>query len=134
MTNYINILVDDDTNAYRHNIKTTNINIAPFIEIKPIKGLSFKSLFNASLGTSRDGKFDGLNTYMKLSGSSENKRIATYQANHSYGYMWQNVLNYNFQIKDHDFTVTGITEYTKNISEYSISQNEKFDYNDTKFL
>lgn len=128
MTNYINILVDDDTNAYRHNIKTTNINIAPFIEIKPIKGLSFKSLFNASLGTSRDGKFDGLNTYMKLSGSSENKRIATYQANHSYGYMWQNVLNYNFQIKDHDFTVTGITEYTKNISEYSISQNEKFDY------
>ena len=130
MKNYINILVDDDTNAFRRNTRSTSINIAPFIEIKPIKGLSFKSLFNASLGTSRDGKFDGLNTYMKLSGSAENKRISTYEADHSYSYMWQNVLNYSFNLEDHEFTLTGVTEYSKSESEYSLAQNEQFDYDE----
>ncbi|MBO5467618.1 MAG: TonB-dependent receptor [Prevotella sp.] len=130
MSNYINILVDDDTNAYRHNTKSMAINVAPFIEIKPLKGLSLRSMFNASLGTSRDGLFDGLNTYMKLTGSAENKRIATYRTGHSYSYMWQNVLNYNFNIKNHEFTVTGITEYSNGMSESSVSQNEQFDYDD----
>ena len=131
MPNYFNILVDDDVNAYRQNTKTTNINITPFIEIKPIKGMSFKSLFNANLGSSRKGLWDGLNTYMKLSGSAENKRIASITSSHSYSYMWQNVLNYNFTLaNDHDITLTGITEYAKNIYEQAVSQNEKFEYDD----
>ena len=130
MNSYINILVDDDMNAYRNNTKSVGINVAPFVEFKPIKGLSFKSMFNASLGSSRKGLWDGLDTYMKLSGSSENKRIASMTSGHSLSYTWQNVLNYNFKIDEHDMTVTGITEYANSRSESATAQNEKFEYDD----
>ena len=131
MNSYVNILADDQENAYRDNRKYTNINIAPFVEFRPIKGLTFKSLFNATLSHSRQGVWDGLDTYMKLTGSQDNKRTATYTSNHSWSYQWQNVLTYNFQIGDkHDITLTGITEYTKNQHESAVAQNEQFEYDD----
>lgn len=129
MNSYINILADDDMNAYQNNSKYTTINIAPFVEFKPFKGFSFKSLFNASLSHSRTGLWDGLDTYMKLSGSQENKRTASYTSYNNWSYMWQNVANYNFKIKDdHDITLTGIIEYSRNIHEEAMAQNEQFEY------
>ena len=131
MDSYVNILADDDTNAYQNNIKYTSINIAPFIEVKPFKGFSFKSLFNATLASQRGGLWDGLDTYMKLTGSQENKRTAKYDSENWYNYMWQNVANYNFKIKDdHDITLTGIIEYSKNRDEGATAQNEQFQYDD----
>ncbi len=131
MTNYINILVDDSETAYQNNQKSTSINIAPFVEIRPFKGFFFKSLFNATLSNSRSGVWDGLDTYMKLSGSQDNKRSATYTSAFGYSYQWQNVATYNFKIKkDHDITLTGIVEYTKNKNEGSTAQNEQFEYDD----
>lgn len=129
MNGYINILADDDMNAYRNNRKYTTINIAPFVEFRPFKGFTFKSLFNATLSHSRAGLWDGLDTYMKLSGSQENKRTASYTSYNSWNYMWQNVANYNFKIKnDHDITLTGIIEYIKNQHEEAVAQNEQFEY------
>lgn len=131
MPNYINILADDSKTAYQNNSKSTSINIAPFVEIHPLKGLNFKSLFNATLSNSRGGIWDGLDTYMKLSGSQDNKRTATYNSTFGYSYQWQNVATYNFKIKkDHDFTLTGIVEYTNNRNEGSSAQNEQFEYDD----
>lgn len=131
MPNYINILADDSKTAYQNNTKATSINIAPFVEIHPLKGLNFKSLFNATLSNSRGGIWDGLDTYMKLSGSQDNKRTATYNSAFGYSYQWQNVATYNFKIKkDHDVTLTGIVEYTNNRNEGSSAQNEQFEYDD----
>lgn len=131
MTNYVSILADDDLSAYQNNSKQTSIKIAPFVEFKPLKGLSVKSLFNATLTHSREGLWDGLDTYMKLTGSSENKRTASYKSVNSWSYMWQNVINYNFKLwNDHDFTLTGITEYSKTQREEALSQNEQFEYDE----
>lgn len=131
MNSYVNILADDQDMAYRDNRKYTTINIAPFVEFRPFKGLSFKSLFNATLSHSRRGLWDGLDTYMKLTGSQENKRSANYTSYNDWNYQWQNVLNYNFQIGDaHDITLTGITEYTKTQHEEALAQNEEFQYDD----
>lgn len=131
MNNYINILADDSQQAYQHNRKTTTINVAPFVELTPFKGFHFKSLFNATLSSSRNGIWDGLDTYMKLSGSQDNKRTASYASTFGYSYQWQNVATYNFKIKkDHDITLTGIVEYTNNRSEGSTAQNELFEYDD----
>ncbi|MDO4159445.1 MAG: SusC/RagA family TonB-linked outer membrane protein [Prevotellaceae bacterium] len=129
MTSYINLLVDEDMTAYQNNTKYTTINIAPFVEFKPFKGFNFKSLFNATLSHNRQGIWDGLDTYMKLTGSQENKRTASYTSNNGWSYTWQNVANYNFKIKkDHDITLTGIIEYTKTRYEQAYAQNEQFDY------
>ncbi len=134
MNSYINILADDQPNAYENNTKRTNINIAPFIEIRPLKGMTYKSLVSASLSHSRGGLWDGLDTFMKLSGSSDNKRIASYTSNNSWSYTWQNVLTYNFQIaSDHDITLTGITEYSKTNNESALAQNEQFEFDGFKW-
>ncbi|MGN0221901.1 MAG: SusC/RagA family TonB-linked outer membrane protein [Prevotella sp.] len=131
MNSYINILADDEMDAYRNNTKSTAITISPFVEIKPFKGFSLRSMFSASLSHSRNGLWDGLDTYMKLSGSAENKRIASYKSSNSWNYLWQNIANYNFKIKeDHDITLTGIIEYSKNTYDESFAQNEQFEYDD----
>ena len=129
MTSYVNILADDQENAYRNNRKYMTLNIAPFVEFRPFKGFSVKSLFNATLYNARYGLWDGLDTYMKLTGSQDNKRTASYTSYNEWKYMWQNVANYNFTInKKHDVTLTGIVEYSKNIHEEATAQNEQFQY------
>ncbi len=73
--------------------------------------------------------WNGLNTYMKLTGSSENKREASYTAKYNYNYTWQNIANYNFKVKrDHDFTLTAITEYSTSKIESATASNEQFEY------
>ena len=133
MNSYVNIMADDVPFAYQHNTKSTSLNIAPFVEFKPLKGLSFKSLISASVSTSRNAEWDGLNTYMELTGSqSPNQRSATYSNSHGWGYSWQNVLNYNFQLGElHDITLTGVTEYGKSTGESSNMWNEQFDYDES---
>lgn len=129
MPNYINILADDSQDAYQNNSKQTTINIAPFVDFSLFKGFHFKSLFNATLSSSRKGLWDGLDTYMKLSGSQDNKRSASYDSSFGYSYQWQNVATYNFKIKkDHDVTLTGIIEYTNNRNEGASAQNDLFEY------
>lgn len=130
MNSYVNLLADEQEGVFKNNNKSTNIKIAPFIEIKPFKGLTFKTLFNASMSNGRTGKYQGLDTYAKTAGSSA-PRDATYSTSNSWSYMWQNVLTYNFKInKQHDFTVTGVTEYSKGRYENSSAYNEGFDYDD----
>lgn len=129
MNSYVNILADDELSAYQNNTKSTYVRVAPFVDIKPFKGFTFHSMFNASLSHARQGVWDGLNTYMKLTGSQDNKRTADYNSTNGWSYLWQNVATYNFQIhKDHDFTITGITEYSKSKTERATAQNERFDY------
>ncbi len=125
----INIIVDDQDGIYRNNRKNTYISVSPYVEIKPLKGLSFKSLFNAGISNSRTGKWDGMDTYMELTGSQVNTRSADYNTSNSWSYMWQNVLNYNFTLwKDHDITLTGITEYAKNYNESAALTAQDFPY------
>ena len=126
---YINLMADDADNVYENNTKSLSLNVAPFVEIKPLKGLTFKSLVNVGYGNSRQGIWSGLNTYYKLSGSQTNKTEGNYNTSLSWSYMWQNVLTYNFQInKIHDITLTGITEYGKSNSESGEMYNEYMNY------
>lgn len=128
---YVNIMADDIEYAYLNNSKSTLISISPFIEIKPLKGLSYKSLFNATISTSRNGQWEGLNTYYKLTGSSQDVGVRTANKSHndSWSTQWQNIVNYNFKIKNiHDITVTGIMEYSQNTHESSYLANRGFDF------
>lgn len=130
-SDYVNIMADDIPFAYLNNSKSTRVSISPYIEIKPIKGLSFKSLFNAGVSTSRGGQWEGLDTYMKLTGSSQDKgvRTANKQHNDSWSIQWQNIVNYGFKIKDiHDISVMGLVEYSQSTSEYSYLSNRGFDF------
>lgn len=131
ITDYVNIMADDIEYAYLNNTKSTSLNITPFVEIKPLKGLSFKSMLNASVSTSRNGQYEGLNTYYKLTGSSQDVGVRTASKSHSdgWGVEWQNILNYKLKIQDaHDITLTGIMQWNENTSESSYLGNRGFDF------
>ena len=133
MNSYVNIMADDEPYAYLNNTKSTSLKISPYVEFKPLKGLSLKSLVSASVSTSRAAEWDGLNTYMELTGSqSPNQRSATYSNGNGWGYSWQNILNYAVTLADvHDITLTAVTEYGKSKSENSNMWNEQFDFDES---
>ena len=133
---YTNIMADDIPGQYKNTSRSTSINITPFVEIRPLKGLSFKTLVNTSVSTSRSGSFEGLYTYYKLTGSSQDVGIRTASITHndSWGIQWQNILNYNIKIgKAHDITATGIIEYNRSHGEYAYAYNRGFDYDSYTF-
>ena len=131
---YINIMADDVENVYERNVKRINLSIVPFVELRPLKGLSLKSMASVGYSNSRDGTWSGLNTYYKLSGSQTNKREASYNTGMSWSVGWQNVLSYNFMIGEgHTFTLTGITEYGKSNSERGNMSNENMNYDIQKW-
>ena len=134
MDAYVNLMANDVDNVYENNSKNFSLSIAPYIEVKPLKGLSFKSIVNVGYNNSRSGVWNGLNTYYKLTGSQDNKRTANYNTNMSWSVMWQNVLTYNFDIgEDHNFTVTAITEYNKSNNELGQMYNENMNYDTQKW-
>ena len=133
---YVNIMADDIPGQFVNTSRATRINVTPFVEIRPVKGLSFKSLVNTSVSTSRAGNFDGLYTYYKLTGSSSDVgiRSASISHNDGWGLQWQNILNYNIKIGNaHDITATGIIEYNRSHSEYAYAYNRGFDYDSYTF-
>ena len=135
MNSYVNIMADDQPYAYENNRKTSSLNVAPYLELRPVKGLSYKSLVSASISHSRNGVWDGLNTYMELTGSqSPNQRSATYSTSNSWSYSWQNIVNYNVTLADiHDVTLTGVVEYGKSKGESSSMWNEQFDFDQSLY-
>ncbi len=127
----VSLLADDVPGVFANNSKSFGIHANPYVEITPLKGLTFKSVLGVSLSTSRNGKYQSENTYSNLTGSGNPKKAASYDTSLGYNYTWQNLLNYNFKIaNDHDITLTGITEWAYTQSEKSSNSNEGFDYDD----
>ena len=134
MDAYINIMADDVDNVYENNSKNFHLALAPYVELRPLKGLSLRSMANLGYSNSRQGVWSGLNTYYKLTGSQNNKREGNYNTGMGWSFMWQNVLTYNFKIADaHDITLTGISEYGKSNSEQGKIQNEDMNYDVQKW-
>ncbi len=65
--NINNVYVDGETtplgdqlpNQYADNTRTTFANLNAYLELKPLKGLSFRSNFGATLNSYRNGKYWG---------------------------------------------------------------------------
>ncbi len=107
-------------NQYANNTRSTYINSIGYLELTPLKGLSFRSQINATLSHSRTGQYWG---------KEANANLPTYAAapfaqktnNDGWSYTWENVLSYNTTIKDHSFGGQFITSWTKDISEETIA-------------
>lgn len=103
-------LVDTAPDVYVNNKRTLSLNPTAYLEITPIKGLSFKSVLGAYLAFSRNGIYQGA---FSAKGHGDGKSSAEVLNTHTYNYKWENILNYNFKIGDnHDFTFTGVTSWS----------------------
>lgn len=116
--NVYNLLLDYQPGVYGNVDNNLKLFVNPYVEIRPIKGLSFLSRAGAQLNYSNTYRFDGIGS---VSYTYSNAGIAKAQVNQNrfLGYQWENILTYNFRVsKHHDFTVTGVSSwyYNQNIN------------------
>ena len=124
-TSNINPLSDMGEGRYVHNVKTLSVNPQMYVEITPIKGLSFKSVLGGYFRNVKDSQYAGKKSYQGL---EKNDVKAAIPNKFTYNYKWQNILTYNFQINDeHDFTITGVTEWSKDRREEVTATGNGFD-------
>lgn len=112
--NVYNLLLNYQPGVYANLDNNTGLFINPYIEIKPLKGLSFLSRVGGRLNYANTYQFDGIGS---VAYTYNNAGIAKAQIsqNREVDYQWENILTYNFQIaKVHDITLTGVTTYYDN--------------------
>lgn len=125
------LLADDIPNTLRNNSKQLALTVNPHIDIDITNGLTFRSILGASLSNRRAGVFNSDRTYMMLTGSAAPVRNATYETSLAYGYVWENILNYQTTLgKDHDLSATLVSSWADNQSEESFAYNEGFLYDE----
>lgn len=113
-SNVYNLLLDYQPGVYGNVDNNTKVFFNPYVEIRPIKGLTILSRAGVHLNYSNTYRFDGVGS---VSYTYSNGQIAKARINQNryQGYQWENVLTYNWKIKEgHDFTFTGVTSYYYN--------------------
>ncbi len=114
MSDYINY-------QYANNTKTTYLNAIAYLELRPVKGLSFRTQLNGTLSHSRQGIYWG--EYCNAARPTyAGSRHAEIDVNDAYSYNWENILSYDLTIaRDHNFTLTGVTSWQKENTEYILT-------------
>ena len=110
-------IADLEPGQYANNVKTLSLTPQGYVEITPLKGLSFRSVIGAYLSNAKTGIYTGTKSYQGL----EWAQIQAQARNSfTYNYKWQNILTYDTTIASaHNLTVTAVAEWTKNQSEFS---------------
>ena len=123
-TAYLSPLADTADGEYVNNVKTLSVAPQVYVEINPVKGLTFRSVLGGYFRNTKQGLFVGPQSWQ----GSQTNSYATIPNTLDYNYKWQNILTYNIKVKDdHDFTLTGVTEWTKNRNERASLTANNFD-------
>ncbi|MDR2147682.1 MAG: SusC/RagA family TonB-linked outer membrane protein, partial [Tannerella sp.] len=122
--NVYNLLYNYQPGVYENLYHNARVNVNPFIEIKPLKGLSFLSRWGIWFTYNNHYQFEGIGSVNEVY-THNNNAIAEINQNRSYGYQWDNILTYNFTLnQDHDFTLTGATSWydSQNMESWLIQE------------
>lgn len=112
--NVYNLLLNYQPGVYADLDNNLKLYVNPYVEIKPIKGMSVLSRVATWLNYSNGYQFDGVGS-VKYTYNNAGIIKAQIQQNRSYGYQWENILTYNFKVAhDHEFTLTGVTSWNYN--------------------
>ncbi len=96
-----------------------------YIELEPVKGLTFRSSLSASVFGSRRGEYRGPDTKNRINRLGS----AVYQTNLNSSYTWDNILNYKLTSGVHNLNITAAQSALKERSESSGIQVENLAYN-----
>jgi TonB-linked SusC/RagA family outer membrane protein len=110
-SNVYNLLLDYQPGVYENVDNNTKVFFNPYIEIRPLKGLTILSRVGLQLNYSNTYRFDGVGSvsYTYVNANTARARI---NQNRSKNIQWENVVTYNRKIgEDHDFTFTGVTSF-----------------------
>src|SRR5690606_18084334 len=96
-----------------------------YIELEPVKGLTFKSSMSASVFNSRRGEYRGPDTKSRLNKLAS----AAYQTNLNSSYTWDNILNYKLTSGAHNLNLTAAQSALQERFELSEIKVENLAYN-----
>lgn len=108
-------------NQYVNNTKSTYVNVNGYLELTPVKGLSYKSVVNVNLLNSRLGQFygDKCNANRPTYAGTPHASITN---KYTSGYTWENILSYNTTIaEDHSLGGTFVTSWSHNQNEMNMA-------------
>jgi len=128
-----NPLSDEIPDQYVNNTLNTYFAGNAFIDINPVKGLTYRSVFGATLGSSRLGKYFGRQSIANPEAGFK-LPAAVITNDRDYNYRWENIIGYEFSIRDdHRFNLTGVTAWAKNQWEQAYAGGSGFDLDSYSF-
>lgn len=131
--NNISILANNYPGAFANESKDFGVQFNPYFEFNFTKNLKLRSNLGTRFSGGRSGTFQNKNSYNLLT-EGRTASEATYNIDLGYGYIWENILNYQLKIgENHDFTFTGITSWADSRSEGSYLGGNGLDYDDFLF-
>jgi TonB-linked SusC/RagA family outer membrane protein len=108
-------------NQFVNETRRTDIAANAYLEIRPLKDLTFRSTVYASLSNSRLGQYWGGQTTANRPTYASTPH-ASITNNYGYGYTWDNVVTYNTTIADeHNLTATLVSSWNKSQSEMNMA-------------
>lgn len=122
----INPLVETEPENYQNQNLVSSLLANAYIEIMPVKGLSFKSSLSTSVLNSRAGEFRG--TYTKSQKTTLMPR-ASYDTDQRTSYTLDNILTYRFNVSDHQFDITAVQSVLQQRLETSSISVQDLPYN-----
>lgn len=117
--NTVSPLADEQPNVYNNEARINNINANMYLELAPIKGLTFRSNFGINIGNSRNGYYAGQNSIDRATSTGSQAR---YSASNSRFVNWDNILTYQKEIGDHSFSVTALSSIVESLSDNVLAQ------------
>jgi TonB-linked SusC/RagA family outer membrane protein len=112
--NVYNLLLDYQPGVYANKENNTRLFFNPYMEIRPLRGLTFLSRAGVHMDYSNTYLFNGVGSvgYQYLTPGTTNAQMTQ---NRYQGYQWENILTYNFKVANvHDFTLTGVSSWYYN--------------------
>ena len=108
-----------------HDITTNDMTRAisnSFVEWEIIKGLKFKSLVSLDYDLTNYKNYQN-----RIHGDSAPEGGSSYASvGRNFNYVWQNSLDYNFKVNDHNFSLKALMEYQKNKYHFLDGYGENF--------
>ncbi|MDR2935821.1 MAG: SusC/RagA family TonB-linked outer membrane protein [Rikenellaceae bacterium] len=93
----------------------TRISATGFIDVTPLKGLTFRSQFNANLGFGTKGSYVDANSVEQIDQTEQS--TATYEIKPTRSLEWNNIITYQKDLGEHSLTATLFSAWTKAMDE-----------------
>jgi TonB-dependent starch-binding outer membrane protein SusC len=113
----VNPLMDEEGDNYRNNVQISRIFSSFYLDVKPLKDLTFRSIIGVTNTSSREGLFASAFTVER----NNTQPLTQYTNTIALGINLENILTYKKQLNDHNITLTAIQSVLRNKSERHMS-------------
>lgn len=117
---YVNPLIDNDTERlYSAKRNSTNVVANVYADIRPFKGMTFRTQLNTHLSNSSNGSYVDAASADQIE-SGTNKSTATYTKSSGTYLEWNNILTYKFTMlpEDHNLSITALTSWNRKTEDF----------------